>query len=122
MGSRNCCCHSFAACTVVVTVAVCFIRQMIELKKKFQHTDTSNLKRFEQIELSAKLLNYFLGSNKSNINQSMSVFCWLSTRTKSSLQMVQNYFHGDEVAALFKLHRRACVGLCILFCSECGVH
>ena len=34
----------------------------------FQHTDTSNLKRFEQIELQAKLLNYFLGSNKSNIN------------------------------------------------------
>ena len=24
---------------------------------------------FEQIELQAKLLNYFLGSNKSNINQ-----------------------------------------------------
>jgi len=33
-------------------------------------TNTSNLKRFEQIELQAKLLNYFLGSNKSNINQS----------------------------------------------------
>jgi len=32
-------------------------------------TDISNLKRFEQIELQAKLLNYFLGSNKSNINQ-----------------------------------------------------
>ena len=27
---------------------------------------------FEQIELQAKLLNYFLGSNKSNINQSHS--------------------------------------------------
>jgi len=26
---------------------------------------------FEQIELQAKLLNYFLGSNKSNINQSL---------------------------------------------------
>jgi len=26
----------------------------------------------EQIELQAKLLNYFLGSNKSNINQSVS--------------------------------------------------
>ena len=26
-------------------------------------------KRFEQVELQAKLLNYFLGSNKSNINQ-----------------------------------------------------
>ena len=30
----------------------------------------SKKKRFEQIELQAKLLNYFLGSNKSNINQS----------------------------------------------------
>jgi len=39
------------------------------LKKKNQRTDISNLKRFEQIELQAKLLNYFLGSNKSNINQ-----------------------------------------------------
>ena len=38
-------------------------------KKIIQHTDISNLKRFEQIELQAKLLNYFLGSNKSNINQ-----------------------------------------------------
>jgi len=35
----------------------------------FQHTGISNLKRLEQIELQAKLLNYFLGSNKSNINQ-----------------------------------------------------
>jgi len=26
-------------------------------------------KRFKQIELQAKLLNYFLGSNKSKINQ-----------------------------------------------------
>jgi len=34
-----------------------------------KHICTSNLKRFEQIELQAKLLNYFLGSNKSNINQ-----------------------------------------------------
>ena len=38
-------------------------------KKKIQHTEISNLKRFEQIELQAKLPNYFLGSNKSNINQ-----------------------------------------------------
>jgi len=32
---------------------------------------SSNLKRFEQIELQAKLLNYFLGSDKSNINQTL---------------------------------------------------
>jgi len=31
----------------------------------------------EQIELQAKLLNYFLGSNKSNINQSLPVICIL---------------------------------------------
>ena len=29
----------------------------------------------EQIELQAKLLNYFLGSNKSNLNQKRSTFC-----------------------------------------------
>jgi len=39
-------------------------------KKKIQQTDISNLKRFEKIELKEKLLNCFLGSNKSNINQS----------------------------------------------------
>jgi len=48
-----------------------FVRDRPKKKKKIQHTDTSNLKSFEQIELQAKLLNYFLGSNKSNINQSM---------------------------------------------------
>ena len=46
-----------------------FVRERPSKKKKNQHTDISNLKRFEQIELQAKLLNYFLGSNKSNINQ-----------------------------------------------------
>jgi len=34
------------------------------------HTDISNLKWFEQIELPAKLLKYFLWSTKSNISQS----------------------------------------------------
>jgi hypothetical protein len=32
---------------------------------------TNQKKRFEHIELPAKLLDYFLRSNKSNINQSM---------------------------------------------------
>jgi len=41
--------------------------------------NTSNLKRFEQIELQAKLLNYFLGSNKSNINQSADLLCHVSS-------------------------------------------
>jgi len=35
------------------------------------HTDIFNRKRFEQIELLAKLPGYFLWSNKSNINQSI---------------------------------------------------
>jgi len=48
-----------------------FVRDGPKKKKKIHHTDTSNLKRFEQIELQAKLLNYFLGGNKSNINQSI---------------------------------------------------
>jgi len=39
-------------------------------KKKWQHTEISNLKRFEQMELPAKLLDWFLWSNKNNINQS----------------------------------------------------
>jgi len=34
-----------------------------------QHTEVSHLKRFEQIELPAKLLNYCSWNNKSNINQ-----------------------------------------------------
>jgi len=33
--------------------------------KIWQHTEISNLKKFEQIELRAKLLDYFLWSNKS---------------------------------------------------------
>jgi len=38
--------------------------------EKCQHTEISNpKKRFEQMELSAKLPDYFLWSNKSNINQ-----------------------------------------------------
>jgi len=36
-------------------------------KKKNQHTDISNLKRFEQIELQAKQLNYFSGSKRDNV-------------------------------------------------------
>ena len=40
-------------------------------------TDISNLKRFEQIELQAKLLNYFLGSNKSNINQYTYIYIYI---------------------------------------------
>jgi len=38
-------------------------------KEGFSHAYESRT-RIEQIELQAKLLNYFLGSNKSNINQS----------------------------------------------------
>jgi len=53
---------------------ITYVRDRPKTKqKKIQHTDTSNLKRFEQIELQAKLLNYFLESNKSNINQALYV-------------------------------------------------
>jgi len=38
-------------------------------QKNGQHADILNLKRFEQIEFPAKLLDYFLWSNKSNIDQ-----------------------------------------------------
>jgi len=48
-----------------------FVRDRPKKKKIYiQQTNTSNLKKFKQIKLQAKLLNYFLGSNKSNINQS----------------------------------------------------
>jgi len=40
-------------------------------KWKRQHTEISNLSRFEQVELPAKLPNTFLLSNKSNVNR-----CW----------------------------------------------
>jgi len=48
-----------------------FVRDRPSKKKKKFSTPISQIykKRFEQIELQAKLLNYFLGSNKSNINQ-----------------------------------------------------
>jgi len=36
---------------------------------------TNLKKRFEHIKLPAKLLDYFLRSNKSNINQSLRLFC-----------------------------------------------
>ena len=48
-----------------------FVRDRPKKKKISAHRYLkSKKKRFEQIELQAKLLNYFLGSNKSNINQS----------------------------------------------------
>jgi len=51
-----------------------FVRDKgIHTKKMSGKTDIhepSKQKRFEHIELPAKLINYFLHSNKSNINQS----------------------------------------------------
>jgi len=50
-------------------------RTHTHFKKKIQsnrqHTEISNLKRFEQTELPAKLLDYFLWSHKGNINQTV---------------------------------------------------
>ena len=44
VGSRNCRCHSFAACTVDVTV--CFLRQDAQVQRFEQ--DTTTVKTFEQ--------------------------------------------------------------------------
>jgi len=47
-----------------------FVRDRPSTKKNSAHRYLkSKKKRFEQIQLQAKLLDYFLGSNKSNINQ-----------------------------------------------------
>ena len=51
-----------------------FVGDRPSKNEKNQHTDISNLKRFEQIELQAKLLNYFLENNKSNSNQCARIF------------------------------------------------
>ena len=51
-------------------------RKKTKPKTKNQYTDISNLKRFEQIEFQAKLLNYFSGSNKSKINQFLTSSPW----------------------------------------------
>ena len=48
----------------------------------------------EQIELQAKLLNYFLGSNKSNINQSV---CCSMHRLSHSLNIVAHRRHIVEL-------------------------
>jgi len=49
-----------------------FVRDLAHAQKKIQEKPIfTNLKnRFEHIELLAKLIDYFLRSNKSNINQS----------------------------------------------------
>ena len=48
--------------------------RLLHLKKLSKKTIFTNLKkRFEHIELPAKLLDYFLRSNKSNINQSQTL-------------------------------------------------
>jgi len=50
--------------------------------KNSQNWELKSTKRFEHIELPAKLLDYFLRSNKSNINQShwSSWVCWMTSR------------------------------------------
>jgi len=52
---------------------------------------------FEQIELQAKLLNYFLGSNKSNINQTRQMFFINKDGDGMSIQMMHQ--HNARVAA-----------------------
>jgi len=48
---------------------------------------------FEQIELQAKLLNYFLGSNKSNINQ-----IWILQKHSTALKIYTNTQPPQRVA------------------------
>jgi hypothetical protein len=43
-----------------------------QVKDLLEHNRSDGMSVVEQIELQAKLLNYFLGSNKSNINHSRS--------------------------------------------------
>jgi len=45
-----------------------FVRDKGPAKKTSAHRDLKSEKRFEQIELPAKLLDYFLRSDKSSIN------------------------------------------------------
>ena len=80
-----------------------------------QHRDI-----LEQIELQAKLLNYFLGSNKSNINQSLSLplsaaacvlpcccdLLWLLSRTTTAVGAA--WLPCRECVPMVKA--RACVG------------
>ena len=72
-----------------------FVRDRPSKKKiKNQRTDISNLKRFEQIELQAKLLNYFLESNKSNINQSLDTHTHRHTDTQTH-RRTETHRHTD---------------------------
>ena len=58
----SCNIHNFVFCHIYVVFV------SVSCNAHRQHTEISNLKRFEQIELPAKLLNNFVWSNKSNIN------------------------------------------------------
>jgi len=61
-------------CSVMESVAVGFVRDLTTTKKKNVRKKpifTNLKKRLEHIKLAAKLLDYFLRSNKSNINQSV---------------------------------------------------
>jgi len=61
------------------SVAVGFVRDLTTTKKKNVRKKpifTNLKKRLEHIKLAAKLLDYFLRSNKSNINQSVCCNVW----------------------------------------------
>jgi len=59
--------HLFVVCFLIIFKFVVDITTKNRAKRGVLFFDS--LGQYEQIELQAKLLNYFLGSNKSNINQ-----------------------------------------------------
>jgi len=89
-----------------------------------QHTDISNLKRFEQIELQAKLLNYFLGSNKSNINQTIRLGAGpiqFVYRSHSPLATVEIIFHKTLFPPFSLAFSVYCCFLLVYAASKCAL-
>jgi len=70
-------------------------------------------RKLEQIELQAKLLNYFLGSNKSNINNDRDVSASINAETSQSryscrhLQISKNHFFRNH-SSRNRLSRNYC--------------
>ena len=67
-----------------------FVRDLAHTKKMSKKTDIHG---FEHIELPAKLLDYFLRSNKSNINQSIQVvgLCFLKNKVPHMIAVNVDY-------------------------------
>jgi len=61
---------------------------------------------FEQIELLAKLLDYFLRSNKSNINQQWALLGWTPLANSAK----PNQVGGDHSDRALRNHRKNRIG------------